>query len=488
MATKKIFVLGNGFDLAHYLPTMYVHFMEAMKVIESSDDNKELGFEELFAKYNTEECSVNDKMFFNRVKEIYKIEDLKLTNAEVVSLKEKLKNNGWFQHFKHHLSNIDTWIDFETEIENTLLDMNALFRVDFDNSTVSSQNIDFEIENKSVTSVLDNYRAKSLLADKLIQFSPKYISKMRFKSSKIQRVLSDFSIVSEKFGYFEVSHGFLGSGPQRYIYNVEVFDNCNIRQEDKKDKGNFGKEYVDVKLKNIIDKKYLNRFSRYYTGFKEEEVFKGLLVDLEMFAEIFYTYINLIVNRMKEKMKDDSIEELNGGVNAVFTFNYSNTFERLYGEKIVNNSKVQYIHGSAVKKNIVLGISDLDDNLKKYKIYGFVKTFQKILKDTDFMFLEHNSLDIVRPKSVMEPKSKYELIIWGHSLDSSDAEYIREIFNLNQPQMAAEVVVKVWYHSSAHKQLANLMHIMGKDIIQKWTKQGWLIFEKAPALYKSNAT
>ncbi len=40
--TKRIFVLGNGFDLAHYLPTAYVHFMDAMRVIESCKEDVHL--------------------------------------------------------------------------------------------------------------------------------------------------------------------------------------------------------------------------------------------------------------------------------------------------------------------------------------------------------------------------------------------------------------------------------------------------------------
>ncbi|MDC5647423.1 bacteriophage abortive infection AbiH family protein, partial [Acinetobacter baumannii] len=29
-----ILIVGNGFDLSHFLPTKYDHFMEAMKSIE----------------------------------------------------------------------------------------------------------------------------------------------------------------------------------------------------------------------------------------------------------------------------------------------------------------------------------------------------------------------------------------------------------------------------------------------------------------------
>lgn len=136
MSTKRIFVLGNGFDLAHYLPTAYVHFMDAMRVVESSEENTELGFDDLFHKYIAGECSDREKDFFTKTRELYKTDDLTLSIDIVNDLQEKLINNGWFQHFKHHLTDVDTWIDFENEIENVLLSINTLLSKDFDNNTI----------------------------------------------------------------------------------------------------------------------------------------------------------------------------------------------------------------------------------------------------------------------------------------------------------------------------------------------------------------
>ncbi|MFT5120352.1 MAG: hypothetical protein ACI9MD_001442, partial [Psychrobacter glaciei] len=100
MDTKRIFVLGNGFDLAHYLPTAYVHFMDAMMVVESCEEEKELGFDDLFQKYISGECSDRDKDFFTKTKELYKTDDWRLSTDTVNDLQAKLKDNGWFQHFK----------------------------------------------------------------------------------------------------------------------------------------------------------------------------------------------------------------------------------------------------------------------------------------------------------------------------------------------------------------------------------------------------
>ena len=69
MDTKKIFVLGNGFDLAHYLPTAYVHFMDAMMIVESSE-GKHRAWDLIIYFINI--CQVNVQIeirnFFKRLK------------------------------------------------------------------------------------------------------------------------------------------------------------------------------------------------------------------------------------------------------------------------------------------------------------------------------------------------------------------------------------------------------------------------------------
>ncbi|MGP5121254.1 AbiH family protein, partial [Psychrobacter alimentarius] len=217
-----------------------------------------------------------------------------------------------------------------------------------------------------------------------------------------------------------------------------------------------------------------------------------LLKDLEKFSELFINYISLIVNNLAPLRPFQNFEGLNKEIEAVYTFNYSNTFERFYPKSLddqLNQLEVQYIHGSAIKGNIVLGISDLDEEkLKKYKIYGFVKTFQKLIKNTDYKFLDNTDIKVVKsiPREAGQLRAHYEVVIWGHSLDASDAEYIQEMFALNDSRMLNRVVITIWYHNSPHAQLANLMHIMGKDVIQEWMKKGWLVFETAPDIYKEN--
>lgn len=45
---ERILIIGNGFDLAHFLPTKYEHFIHAMRAIEEADNDSVLSFKELY--------------------------------------------------------------------------------------------------------------------------------------------------------------------------------------------------------------------------------------------------------------------------------------------------------------------------------------------------------------------------------------------------------------------------------------------------------
>ena len=114
--TAKILILGNGFDLAHFLPTKYDHFMHAMRNVEEYSQDTPMTFQELYT-----DLMNNEKHFFENTTKLYKTEDVTLSLDKVKKLQDKLRKNGWFQYFKHYIdSGIDTWIDFENEMEVVL--------------------------------------------------------------------------------------------------------------------------------------------------------------------------------------------------------------------------------------------------------------------------------------------------------------------------------------------------------------------------------
>jgi len=487
--TKRIFVLGNGFDLAHYLPTAYVHFMDAMMVVESCEEEKQLGFDDLFQKYISGECSNRDKDFFTKTRELYKTDDLRLSIDTVNDLQEKLINNGWFQHFKHHLTDVDTWIDFENEIENSLLSFDFIFNIDFNTSTISDN------LNSMYPSTEPDVNIEKILDNEKI-FDWRLLNQTGLKVNYFINLLKSFGVLKHVYGHitYEVENksgrhlNYVRQESKRLtLKDYEVLEEYRERRISE----HTTQTNIKKSFNNIVETKYLSRNSTVYTSFNEIEIYNKILKDLELFSKIFTIYINLVINQLKPTKPLDAFGNLKKEIDAVYTFNYSDTFERLYPNSLesqLNQVEVQYIHGSAERKNIVLGISDLDEGkLKKYKIYGFVKTFQKLVSNTDYMFLDNSDVKLTsKPPINYLLQNDYEIIIWGHSLDSSDGEYIREMFNLNSDNLLNRVTIKIWYHGSQHMQLANLMHIMGKDIIQEWMKKGWLVFEAAPDIYAEN--
>lgn len=485
MYIKRIFVLGNGFDLAHYLPTAYVHFMDAMIVVESCEENKELGFDDLFQKYLSGECSDRDKEFFSKTKELYKTDDLTLSIDTVKDLQIKLKNNGWFQHFKHHVKDVDTWIDFENEIESLLVKMCDLFETSFDDKTIGYfedstslySNIDNETLAIKVTDVLDN---------NCRQINKEFFDSFKLKKTFVQNTLRNFHFIDDL--YFKAEDKY---NPNSFRSNTIEFSELSVEQfkELKESNSAYARRVTKKSFKNIIDINFLKKYSGNYLEFEGSKVLKQILNHLNDFNDIFKMYIKTIVNEIKPIKEFKRFGELGENLQAIFTFNYSNSFERLYPDvKLLSIDKVQYVHGSTNSRKIVLGISDLDDErLRKYKVYGFVKTHQKLINDTDYQFLDHEDLNIKRVLGQSLNDMPYEIIFWGHSLADSDAEYIRAVFEMNADENSPNVKLRVWcFQNDPHQPLANLIHIVSKEVIEYWMKKGWLVFEAAPDIYQLN--
>ena len=68
--TTNILIVGNGFDLSHYLPTKYDHFMVAMQAIEKWEGKGEMKFYDLFDLNHEKEG-----WFFQKIKKIYNTDD-----------------------------------------------------------------------------------------------------------------------------------------------------------------------------------------------------------------------------------------------------------------------------------------------------------------------------------------------------------------------------------------------------------------------------
>ncbi len=96
MIIINILVIGNGFDIAHKLPTRYVDFLNFLRNWENNSIKYDNYYDDKYLKSSN---SYRDKVY------------------------KKCKNNMWYQYFikvRAGMSNNKDWIDFEEEIGNRL--------------------------------------------------------------------------------------------------------------------------------------------------------------------------------------------------------------------------------------------------------------------------------------------------------------------------------------------------------------------------------
>lgn len=449
MMSRNILIVGNGFDLAHYLPTKYEHFIHAMSILEEYKPNSVVTFKNLFQQ-NLD----NEDFFIKRTFEMYKTETVQFSEQEANKLREKLKKNGWFRHFKNYLeSGIGTWIDFENEINKTL---------------------------DVVCSILEKNTRKNEILNKRIN-------------------IDNINIISDVFftELFYDSKDFI----LEQLSNLGLAEHTFIKRTRNKYQIETGGE-----IKYLINNDFLKFNKTQVIGINTSKIVDFLSSQLIDFIDIFESYILLI-----EKL--EPVKELKDIYNyqMVFSFNYSNTINRLSKY----SKTIRFLHGKAGSEEnnkLVIGISELENELlKSEKAYDFVKYYQKLLNQTQHHFIRNDYLtkDLVEFESKLsEDKevkkySPYNIYIWGHSLDSSDADYVQEVFSFNRgyysfnkgyngdhsiPRRKERPTIKVtvYYFRTAHAQLANLIHILGKDLVETWMKNGWLEFKKSPDIYNEN--
>ncbi|MEZ7515611.1 AbiH family protein [Flavobacterium frigidarium] len=375
----KILITGNGFDLFHHLPTKYQHFMSVMKTIESNQFNNDVSFDELFG-HEFKLDSIND---YNAIVNNYEVENILFNHDKVNRIKEMLKDNLWYKYFSTVLE-IDTWIDFETEVENVLKQLSVLIK----SETPQSKKVN------NFRDVAINYPDFNL-----------------------------FGIIEHKF------------------FDKELFS---------------------------VSEKYIDKRKR---GLKIGDVLRDLATSFEGFIVIFNQYLVDIVGLFYDYKKHDQIIPFHL-INEIYTFNYTPTLEKIYK---VDKSKVVYLHGEVnedcEKQNLVLGVSEISDDIKVEKAYDFTKYHQKIIKRANKKFIEV-------PKSLKSISGETVFYIMGHSLDKSDREYIIDLFKFlefdNDKQ--SKICVFCYNKKDEINKLKNLLGIINKDTLVELNKSGRLYF------------
>lgn len=369
---KKILLIGNGFDLAHGLPTSYSYFLdfcdkikETLFFLESSNDDE--WKKDIILNWDIDN-SIKSKLY----------EWDKNTNNNLnklfIEIYDNIKNNIWINYFLEKREQLGkNWIDFESEISNVVQAFECVR-----NCTESG----------------------------------KSIPRSGIEGIKVEEV--------ETF--------------------IDIFE------------GNGSKMFA-------INYKTLGIFNKYV---------KKMTVDLDRLIRALEIHISEFINKIEVLQKNDDIKDINP--DCVLSFNYSNTYERIYGQS--NKIEYDYIHGKADITNnvntcnLVLGIDEYlegHDRDEKLEFLAFKKFYQRIYKSTDSSYMEW--IDEIHRNFLIT----YKLYIFGHSLDKTDKDVL-ELLICND-----NVQTKIYYHRKSNddkkelgKLIRNLVRVIGaKELIRR---------------------
>ena len=235
-----------------------------------------------------------------------------------------------------------------------------------------------------------------------------------------------------------------------------------------------------------------------------------MLKDLNRLVKAFEIYLTEYVEKIDIEVISPDIEEIAATIyddrgqkgilfSKVISFNYTNIYEQIYLRKydVDCNDYVDYIHGKANANNtidtnnMVLGIDEYLGKKKRNKYVEFItfkKFYQRIHKGTGCKYKEWTDtikgdfadyqIELEKSKTeknIMNLKAtvnklkkqylnKHHVYIFGHSLDVTDKDILRDLI-LND-----NVHTTIFYHDkdTMGQQIANLVKVIGqKELIRR---------------------
>jgi len=335
---------------------------------------------------------------------------------KIEKLKQLIKKNKWYNFFKKEYE-LDTWVDFEDRIEYAL---KLIFN-------------DFQETKHQI------FQNKSLQRGKLDNI------KIGFQRNiEIVGLLKDLNIID---GYNKSIDGKI---------SLSGYESNNLV------------DYTINIFKINLNEKFLIKRNDYYIDFDFEKIYKYLLDELNDFKLIFNYYFEIFIQPLIDNYKKTSDIGYFKNFDTHYTFNYTPTFDKIFGKE----NQTQFLHGKIGSKEnkIVLGISEIPQELKQYKKYilPFTKYFQKLDINTDYKFIL---------KYLNNLPNNYHFYFWGHSLDKSDEDYINTVFDFVNKINGNKKIIIIYHNKKAKsKLLNNLLYIRKKEEIENLMKCDILVF------------
>lgn len=283
--------------------------------------------------------------------------------------------------------------------------------------------------------------------------------------NKIEYVLKILfsSVQYIKKGIFD--NGSISS--ENLYYNTKLFNNNIEIIEVLK---NFEIIYLDKDFNITLNDSYLIEKYNFFIDINLEKITKDLYNELIHFKIIFNYYFEIFVYPFYDNIKVRIDRSLFQNINIHYTFNYTPSFEFIYRKTKIT----KFLHGTidSSTNQIVLGINEIPESSINDKYFlPFTKYFQKLNNNTDYIFLKEFEKKI---------SNNYIFFFFGHSLDSSDADYINEVFDFvkSLKSKIKEIIIIYRDENSKSKLLINLLNIRGKNDIQEMMRSDILKFLK----------
>ena len=228
-----------------------------------------------------------------------------------------------------------------------------------------------------------------------------------------------------------------------------------------------------------------------------------MLFDLNRLIRCLEIYLDCCINHYSVMKLSPDIKELD--IDKVLSFNYTNTYARIYDNSENNKVEYDYIHGKAdidhdiETNNMVLGIDEFlpkDRRNKDVEFIAFKKYYQRIYKGTGSKYKDWISEIKKENKIYKEKKRNIEmflkseigftseieerenelkqlkenpprlnLFIFGHSLDTTDKDILRDLI-LND-----NVYTTIFYQDKEElgRKISNLTQVIHQDELIKRT-------------------
>lgn len=361
----NILIIGNGFDLAHKLPTKYTDFLDFLENVRILKEEMPQNLEQLSDKIdenlrqylfnsNSSRLDINSK-HQNYITEMYKLS----------------KDNLWI-----------TWFNQERKL----------------NKTLGKYWIDFEAEISKVIQKIEST---------LLELSP------------IEECIDNYNELRFELNKYPIFNLFINK-----IYDIDKSDEINM-------------ERITEKLHNDLNK---------------------LIRCFEIYLEDFVK--NIDISQL-------SLDIYNLNVDKILTFNYTNTYQKLYYTDV----DCDHIHGKAdinnniESDNMVLGIDDYlneDEKFTNTNFIEFKKYYQRLIKGTNCDYKKWID-EINQTKSF----TKHNVYIFGHSLASTDRDVLLDFIENEK------TIITIYYNNSNQysDQICNLVHLIGPDKLNEWVHQ-----------------